>query len=626
MNEKIYFPFSAVVGQDKMKKALILNVINPNIGGVLVSGEKGSAKSTIIRALANVMENMSVINLPLNATEDRVVGSIDIKKALKEGRKSLEAGLLKSAHNNFLYIDEVNLLSEHIVNILLEVSSKGVNVIEREGISYSHPSKFVLVGSMNPEEGVLRSQFIDRFGLYVEVKGETDIDLRTEIMDRCLRYERNPKEFCNEWISRDKVVKKSIEKARKLIDKTTVSKENMYFAASLSMEGKCSGNRSEIKLIQTSKAIAALDERTIVELEDIKEAAFYVLPHRIREAVSFEEEDQYSEESNGDVEQVDGQLENEKDNGNSDPQQDSYENMSSGLDGESGTSEKETLSNEKVEAVNDYSEKLSIKVVFEGKSQLKGLGKRSKVKTNSKSGRYVKYKFPKGKLKDIAFDATFRIAACNQQNRDRSSGLICIKPEDFREKVRERRTGATILFIVDASGSMGARKRMGIVKGAVLSLLNDAYQKRDKVGVIAFRKQEAEVLLNVTRSVDLAEKCLKYLPTGGKTPLALGLHRADELLKAERIRNPDSLQFIILVSDGKANVPLMSNNAFEDALNIGEKFNSKGIKSMIIDTEDSYIQYGFAEKLSKVMDSQYIKISNNSKAQINSNIKNLINI
>ncbi|MBB6696690.1 magnesium chelatase subunit D family protein [Clostridium algidicarnis] len=643
MNNKTYFPFSAVVGQEKLKKALILNLINPNIGGVLISGEKGSAKSTIVRSIANVMDNMSVINLPLNATEDRVVGSIDIKRAIKEGEKRVEDGLLKKAHNNFLYIDEVNLLSDHIVNILLEVSSTGINVIEREGISYSHPSKFVLVGSMNPEEGELRTQFIDRFGLYVEAKGEEDVELRIKIMDRCIKYERNPKEFCNEWIKREENFKNSIEKARNLISKVIVSEENFHFAAILSAEGKCSGNRAEIILIQTAKAIVALDGRNNIEYKDIEEAAFYALPHRIREDISFEQDHQGNEESNKykddkqdkdeinkDIsdEQYGEDMEDSSLEGESDTRthQSSYVNTEIMSENEDEIKESDDSTKERVEAVNEYDGNLSIKVIFEGQSQLKGSGKRSKTKTDSISGRYVKYKFPKGKLKDIAFDATLRIAACNQKNRIRKEGVISIKPEDFREKVRENRTGATILFVVDASSSMGAKRRMGIVKGLVLSLLNDAYQKRDKVGVIAFRSEEAKVLLNITRSVDLAEKCLKHLPTGGKTPLALGLYRAYELLKAEKIKNTNSLQYIILVSDGKANVSMKSQNAFEDALAIGEKIQNEGIKSMVIDTEDSYIQYGFAQKLSKVMDSQYMKINNNSESEIKSNIKTLINI
>lgn len=622
MKNSNVFPFSAIAGQQKAKKALILNVINPAIGGVLLSGEKGTAKSTLVRALAEVMGDMSVINLPLNVTEDRLVGSIDLKKAVKEGRKTLEEGLLKKAHHNFLYIDEVNLLSEHIVNILLEVSSTGVNFIEREGISYAHPSEFIFAGSMNPEEGVLRAQFIDRFGLYVEMKGEEDISVRTEIMKRRLKYENNPKGFCKEWETKDNELKITIENAKERLPEIKVYTESLYFAARLSKEGGCAGNRAEIILMETAKALAALEGKERVEEKDIKEAAFYVLPHRIRQAIEIEEENTQEEKERQPEEicQGKGREEQERYQSKKDTASDDTPPAESNVTEDVGEEE------EIVEAQGIYPKNLIIKMEPERTTELLGSGKRSKVRAHSTRGRYVKYRIPHGKIKDIAFDATLRIAAYSQKNRTRDGQFLCIRPEDFREKVREKRTGATILFVVDASGSMGAGKRMGIVKSAVLSLLNDAYQKRDKVGVIAFRKQEAQVLLNITRSVDLAQKCLNRLPTGGKTPLALGLYRAFELLKAERMKNKDILQYLILVSDGRANIPLSGTNSFEDALEIAGKFPGEKIKSMVLDTESGYIQYGFAEKLSKIMDSQYVKIDTKSKMEIQSDIKNLINI
>lgn len=263
---------------------------------------------------------------------------------------------------------------------------------------------------------------------------------------------------------------------------------------------------------------------------------------------------------------------------------------------------------------------------FRKTSNNQGSGKRTKVKANSSKGRYVKYKTPKGKVKDIAFDATFRISACNQKNRDKNGLAICIKAEDIREKIREKHTGATILLAVDASGSMGAKRRMGAVKGAVLSLLKDAYQKRDNIGIVAFRKDKAEILLNITRSVDLAQKCLRELPTGGKTPLAAGLYTSYQVLKAEKIKNPDSLQYLVVISDGKANVSLETESPLEDAFNLGIKIRNEGIKTMVIDTEKNYIEYGFAKELAEKMDSEYIKINQISKSDIETSIKSLLNI
>ena len=612
------FPFLAVKGQERIKKALILNVINPKIGGVLISGEKGTAKSTLVRGLSNILSDIRVVNLPLNVTEDRLVGSIDIKKAIDEGKKGLDSGILKDAHNQILYIDEVNLLSEYIVNILLEVTSSKTNNVQREGISVSHPSDFILIGSMNPEEGILRSQFIDRFGLYVEAISEDDRDTRTEIIKRRLEYEKNPKLYCKKWQKENENLKLMMYKSKEILKSIKISKENFEFAASISKEGRCAGHRAEIILIETSRAIAALNSNSVIEEDYIKEAATYVLPHRLREEICIDEitseqnEPSISNDYNQDAENHNDEIQ---------------ENINN-LDGRSLENKNESSLGEEIEDniedIQEINEKLTINVAFDVKKDVKGSGKRNKVKTDIKQGRYIKYKIPHGKINDIAIDATLRIAACSQKKRQNNGLAINIKTEDLREKVREKRTGAIILFLVDASGSMGAKKRMGAVKGAVLSLLNDAYQKRDSVGVMAFRKDSADVLLNITRSVDLAQKCLKDISTGGKTPLALGLYKAYEILRTNKIKNKDALQYLVIVSDGKANVGLKTNNCLEDALSIAENIKADGIKSMVIDTESGYIQYGFAKELSKKLDSSYVKISNINKFEIESSIKDLI--
>lgn len=613
------FPFSAIVGQDNIKKALILNIINPNIKGVLISGEKGTAKSTLVRGISDIMGDMDIINLPLNITEDRLVGSIDINKAIKDGAKFLDEGILKKAHNQILYIDEVNLLSDYIVNILLEVSSSNINIIEREGISHSHPSNFVLVGSMNPEEGVLRSQFIDRFGLYVEAKGEVEVEKRVEIMKRTIDYEQNSKKFYSKWKDENNKLRDLIYKSRERLEDVKIVEENYTLITDITKEGKCAGHRADIILMETARTIAALNERDHIIEEDIREGATYVLPHRLRDSTLFEEEyeSNIEEYENNTEEQSKENLETK------DIPQEEYENNQvSNHDIEEQSSSNE----ESIEDIMSELQDISIDINFSKKMDAKGSGKRSKVKSDSHKGRYVKYKTPKNTVNDIAFDATFRIAACNQKYREKNGLAISIKPDDIREKVREKHTGATILFVVDASGSMGARRRMGAVKGAVLSLLNDAYQKRDSIGIVGFREDRAETLLDITRSVDLAEKCLRNLSTGGRTPLAAGLYKSYQLLKTEKIKNPDSLQYLILVSDGKANVPFKTDNALEDSFDIAETIRNEGIKTMVIDTESSYIQYGFAEELSKIMDSKYIKMGNISKSGIKSNVKDLINI
>ena len=608
------FPFSAVLGQERIKMALILNMINPYIGGVLISGEKGTAKTTLVRGVSNVIDYMNVVELPLNITDDRLIGSIDIKKAIVNGEKTFEEGILYKAHNQILYVDEVNLLSEHIVNILLEVLSTGTNIVEREGISYRHPSRFILIGSMNPEEGILRPQLLDKFGLYVEAKGEIDLNNRIEIIKRYIEYENNPSEFLLKWKEENEKIGSLIDKGRTIIKNIKIKDEDYYFAVDLCKNGNCSGNRAEIILIETAKAIAAFNQREYITENDIKIAATYVLPHRIRESITFEELEEPLDKDilednayNEDYESIDSHDLNR-------PKEDIE------------TDTKEDDIKENIEDIVPYNNEISINMDFRKTTSNQGSGKRTKVKANSSKGRYVRCKIPRGKVKDIAFDATFRIAACNQKNRNKSGLAVCIKPQDIREKVRERHTGATILFAVDASGSMGAKRRMGAVKGAVLSLLRDAYQKRDSIGIVAFRKDKAEILLNITRSVDLAEKYLRKLPTGGKTPLAAGLYTSYQVLKADKIKNPDSLQYLVVISDGKANVSLGTENPLDDAFNLGMKIRNEGIKTMIIDTEKNYIEYGFAKELAEKMDSEYIKINQISKSDIETSIKNLLNI
>jgi magnesium chelatase subunit D len=497
--------------------------------------------------------------------------------------------------------------------------SREVNVVEREGISYSHPTKFILIGSMNPEEGILRPQLLDKFGLYVEVKGVTNIENRMEIIKRRMDYENNPREFSLRWKEENNRIEEKIDSAKKIIQDIKIDNGNLSFAVSLAEEGNCAGHRGEIVLIETSKAIAALNQRKFITKKDIEEAASFALPHRLKEAMILETEAEPLDDS---------KIEDRKNDISSDDKSNETNSMNSNQEIQlerEGDLENEEMK-ESIEDIVGTNKPLSINIEFKDKVSNEGSGKRSKVKTNTHKGRYIKYRFPKGKVKDIAFDATLRASASKQKNRDKNGLAICIKEEDLREKVREKQTGATILFAVDASGSMGARRRMGAVKGAVLSLLNDAYQKRDNIGIVVFRKDKAEVMLNITRSVDLAEKCLRNLPTGGKTPLAAGLYISYQILKTDKIKNPDSLQYLVVVSDGKANVPLKTNNPLQDAFELGEKIRNEGIKTMVIDTEDNYIEYGFAKDLAEKMDSDYIKITQISKTDVETSVKSLLNI
>lgn len=275
------YPFTAIVGQEKMKEAILLNLIDPTMGGVLIRGQRGTAKTTAVRGIGDLMETMEVVELPANVTEDRVAGSIDIEKALKQGEKSFEPGLLAQADGNILYVDEINLLEDRIVDLLLDAAATGVNTVEREGISYTHSARFVLIGSMNPEEGNLRPQLLDRFGMVVEVTAECDVDRRVQIMENRLAFEKNPKAFRKKYEAEQKKTAEQIQNARELLKSVRVKKELYRLAAEIGIAFGTDGHRADITMIKAAKAIAALEGRKQVTKEDIGRGAAYVLPHRM---------------------------------------------------------------------------------------------------------------------------------------------------------------------------------------------------------------------------------------------------------------------------------------------------------------------------------------------------------
>lgn len=609
MKPNKYFPFAAIVGQEKVKRALIINAINPKIKGVLISGQKGTAKSTMVRGLYELLEE-NIINIPLNITEDRLVGSLDIEYAIKTGNTRLQKGILNSGVRN-IYIDEVNLLNHHITSALIEALSLEENIIEKEGISSYQSINISIIGSMNPEEGLLRPQLLDKFGLYVEARSEIYPKDRAEVVKRAIAFENNPIAFTQKWHKESLDIKKSIYDAREKLNKIKIPEQMFDDIANLSLASNCQGHRADILLVEVAKAISALEKREIITKEDIDEAATFVLPHRIREKENIEDIET-DHQKNSDRKQKDSKERTKKEQ---------TDNI--GIQKDQSTSE---VNQDKVEEeeVNQISFNLSINP--QNKTSSLGTGKRTKVKSDTKMGRYIKYQFPKQDIKELAFDATIRAAALKQKNREKNGLAINVTKEDIREKVKEKHTGARILLTVDASGSMGARKRMAAVKGAVMTLLNEAYQKRDSIGIVAFRNNEAEVILNITRSLDLAQKSLKKLPTGGKTPLANGLEKSLQLLKTEKLKTQDALLYLVLISDGRANVALKTDDAFEDAKKIARAIRNEGIQSLVIDTESGFIRYGIAKEISEIMGSKYIEMKSINPNEIKSSIKDLINI
>jgi Mg-chelatase subunit ChlI len=597
--KRVTFPFSAIIGQDAIKNSLIWNLINPKIGGVLISGEKGTAKSTLVRSLAEITDK-KIIELPLNTTEDRLIGSIDFETAIQTGKRKFEPGLLYYADNNILYVDEVNLLNDNIVKSLLDTAANGVCTVEREGISYVHNSEFVLIGSMNPEEGKLRPQFLDRFGLYVEAEGDHNIQSRVEIVRRRMEFEADETAFQSKYADEEEYLRDKITSAKEILNEISVTRNALMLAAQLSKDANCAGHRAEIVIIETAKAIIAFEGKYVLERDSIVEAAKYALPHRIRQNPPLPPEIEEQEEDE-EIEQEEIEQESspppEVDNTN--PDETSAENTPDTPDME--------------ETVDETGEPFDVaKWLEDSNHRVKinyGSGRRSLVKTDSAMGRYVK-SAPAGNkftAADFAFDTTLRAAAPYQLQREKHNTAIAIRKSDIQVKKREKRTGNYILFVVDASGSMGAHKRMTAVKGAILSLLNDAYQKRDKVGMIMFKQQTAEIILGMTRSVDLAQKRLDELPTGGKTPLCYGLEMAHNAVRTALLKDKEILPVIVLISDGRATYG-RGKTPITDALDSAKLIANDKIKSIVIDAEQDFIKLNLAMKISEAMDADYYKL------------------
>ena len=630
--KRVLFPFAAVVGQQDIKNAIIWNIVNPKIGGLLISGEKGTAKSTVVRAAAELTDNLKIIEIPIGITEDRLVGSVDFSSSVKDGKTRIEKGLLAEADKNIVYIDEVNLLGDHIMNAILQVAGNGENIVEREGISDRQSSEFVLIGSMNPEEGKLKGQFLDRFGLYISAEGERNIPTRIEILEHALEFEKDPVAYREKFREETEALKEKIALARKNLVEVEITEAAMMLASELSMQAHTEGHRAEKVIIEAARAIAALEGRTTVNVSDIKEASQFALPHRLRNVENEQQRPEPQEQEENSPENEEPQ-ENEPEENEAPGEQEEPENRDPEEKGEGEEAPQQNTSpsdeggdynpednqpEEKPDEVQDDVEEAGEPFVIKSwKSQdinkkvNIGTGKRDLVISKTKQGRYVRYKFPKeSKITDIAFDATLRAAAPFQKNRDRSKTFIAIKRSDIRTKIREKRTGGCILFVVDASASMGANRRMKEVKAAILSLLNVSYQKRDKVGLIAFRKDEASLLLNITNSVELAQKQLAELPTGGKTPLAKGLALAYEVMTGLRIKDPDIKPTMVLVSDGRAsgNRKKGGPSPFDEALVYAEKIGNSKINTIILDTENDFIKFHLCDKLNEKLHGTLLSI------------------
>ncbi|MFD7275836.1 putative cobaltochelatase [Streptomyces sp. NPDC059862] len=624
------FPFTAVVGQDDLRLALLLNAVSPAVGGVLVRGEKGTAKSTAVRALSALLPQVPVVagcrfscdpaaadpscpdgphesgpgvsrparmvELPVGASEDRLVGALDIERALAEGVKAFEPGLLADAHRGILYVDEVNLLHDHLVDLLLDAAAMGASYVEREGVSVRHAARFLLVGTMNPEEGELRPQLLDRFGLTVEVAASREPDQRVEIVRRRLAYDDDPADFAARWADEETAVRARIVAARELLPSVRLGDGALRQIAATCAAFEVDGMRADIVMARTATALAAWAGRTDVLAEDVRQAALLALPHRRRrnpfDAPGLDEDklDETLEEFSGD-DDSDPDDSGPGGGGGGQPAPDAGpQGGDTGARPESGEGGGPSGGGEQsaVRAAEPFRTKvLSVPGIGEGAA-----GRRSRARTEH--GRTTGARRPRGALTKLHLAATVQAAAPYQRARGRSGPGLVVRRDDLRQATREGREGNLVLFVVDASGSMAARQRMGAVKGAVLSLLLDAYQRRDKVGLVTFRGSAADLALPPTSSVDAAAARLESLPTGGRTPLAAGLLKAHEVLRVERLRDPARRALVMVVTDGRATggpEPLAL------ASRAAGLFAAEQVASVVVDCESGPVRLGLAGRL-----------------------------
>jgi magnesium chelatase subunit D len=655
------FPFSAVVGSHDMALALILTTVSPEVGGVLVRGEKGTAKTTMVRALADVMPSISVVEgcrfscdpldpdptcpagphdhpashtrparlveLPVGATEDRVIGSLDLRQALGSGEVSYEPGLLAAAHRGILYVDEVNLLHDHLVDLLLDAAAMGRSTVEREGVSVAHAARLILIGTMNPEEGELRPQLLDRFGLTVEIAAPRDPEQRAEVIRRRIAFDRDPAAFVVSYAAQEDELRVKIATARSLLPSVQLGDRELATIARVCGAFEVDGMRADIVTARAAAAHAAWQGRREITKSDIRAAARLALPHRRRrnpfDAPGLDED------------LLDQLLDEEPD---PDPPTPPQDNPPSGRAPESGHQDVESSNGHKNMPADPVEGSVSSPSTSSGhmstssghmstssddndriipaghtyRTQLFAApgvgvgapGRRSRAVTSA--GRTVGAIPAQHNNGRLHLTATIHAAAPHQAVRGRRPAeRLRLANHDLRLAVTEGRESNLILLVVDASGSMSARRRMEAVKAAALSLLLDAYQRRDKVGLITFRGSEAALALPPTSSIDTAARRLEQLPSGGRTPLAEGLLCAAETLRLERIRDPRRRPLLVLVTDGRATY---GPDAVGRSRLIADRLRQTGVASLLIDCESGRMALGLARTLSIHLGAQYVTV------------------
>ena len=592
------YPFSAVYGMDDAKRAIECALVNPRIRTVLIRGGPGSAKTVLARA-AGRLSGRVLVNIPLNVTEEQLFGGMDIDATIREGRPVVQKGLLSRADGGILYVDDVNLLDQRVLSSLLDCVLTGRVVLEREGVSAEYQCETVMIATMNPSDSDISSHLLDRFDLCAYSDFPEEGEGRTEVLRRNMEYQKDPVIFNELYGSEEDSLKETMDRARMLLPLVMMSDDLMGVAVELASKVLADGFRGDIAMINTSMALAALNGRDEVLRKDVEEAAMICLAHRRNYVPDPPQPPEPPEEPQEQDDDEDDQQNND------DQQQDQQPPEPPNMDDIQQMLDEMMFEIGEQFRVIDYLD--DGRRVIRRTSSRKG--RRAMVESNDATGRYARSRPSDEKVHDIAFDATIRAAAPYQKGREHEGLSISIHPQDVREKVRERRSGCTIMFLVDASGSLGVRKRMAAVKGAVLSMLRDSYVKRDRIGMMAFRRDSAELILPPTKSVEYSYRKLEELPTGGKTPLGEALVTVNEFMTSYSRSHPGESCYIVLITDGRANVPLKQGaDANEEVRKLAADMAIPQVKWIVIDASAGYIRFDNAEKLAMELEGTYFRL------------------
>jgi magnesium chelatase subunit D len=689
------FPFSALVGQDDLRRALLINAVAPDVGGVLVRGERGTAKTTAVRALEALLPAVDgkpgvLVELPVGATVDRVVGTLDLERALQDGEAVLQPGLLSRAHQGILYVDEVNLLGDHLVDVLLDAAAQGEAVVERDGISVRHPARFVLVGTMNPEEGELRPQLLDRFGLSVTVAGSTDPAVRAEVVRRRLAFEADPAAFAARWRDEEEATAARVLAAARRLPGVDLGDRMLRLITGACARLGVDGMRADLVAARCSRAIAALAGRDEVQEPDVHEAMLLTLPHRRRRGPLDPpglEPEELQDALDRARDDDPGEAPEDPDGGEPGPPEDGGPGAgpegpggdggpggddrpgrhggpqgpdgerrpgdapagpppvgdagaapgdpapspgSAPPSGEAGDGPADApgtpspvppgagqelpfragaAARERTDAPAGGGSGSAIGSLLHltgGRAMGGVAGRRGR--TSGAHGQPVDVRPRDHADDDLAVPATLRAAALRGATARGSSSAarLDVRPEDHRTPIRAGREGTLVVFCVDASGSMGARRRMAAVKAAALGLLMDAYQRRDRVALVAFRGREAEVVLPPTGSVERAADRLTRLPTGGGTPLAAGLDAASTLIAAHRRRDPERRALCVIVTDGRASGGKAGLAAAERA---AERLGRTADGVVLFDSEQGRVRLGLGRRIADAAGARLLPVA-----------------